>query len=121
MLQISALRIGKKGFERLVIEDPTERERIVRSIHDSVHLGINRTMDMISVKYYWPGMSSDIRLYVSQNLKYVAMKVATIVVVIARFHHVTSARKTITSLRRLLVTYTQFLSGLNSGIKLEWI
>ena len=41
------------------------RRRILKSIHDANHLGVNRTRDMISSKYYWPGMSKEIQSYVS--------------------------------------------------------
>ena len=39
---------------RLVVQDLTKRKRI-----------INRTNSMVSSKYYWPGLFSDVRQYVS--------------------------------------------------------
>ena len=63
------LLLGKESSERLIIEDVAQRERIISSAHDSNHLGINRTSDMISVKYYWPGMSNDIQSYVSSKIQ----------------------------------------------------
>ena len=51
--------------ERLVIEDLGQQQRIVARVHDSSHLGINRTLDMVASKYYWPGLSKDVKLYVS--------------------------------------------------------
>jgi len=51
--------------ERLVVEDAGQRKRIISSIHDTSHLGVNRTHDMVACKYYWPGLSNDIRAYVS--------------------------------------------------------
>ena len=33
-------------------------------VHDSGHLGINRSLDMVASKYYWPGLSKDVKLYV---------------------------------------------------------
>ena len=46
--------------ERLVIEDLGQRQRIVARVHDSGHLGINRSLDMVASKYYWPGLSKDV-------------------------------------------------------------
>ena len=37
------------------MEDRDKRERIIATIHDQSHVGINRTLDMTSSKYYWPG------------------------------------------------------------------
>ena len=53
------------GVKRLVVEDHQKRKRIVASVHDSNHLGINRTVDLVSSKYYWPGQSKDVINYVS--------------------------------------------------------
>ena len=50
---------------RLVVEDKEQRERIVSSIQDPCHLGVNRTVDMIAPKYYWPGLTTDVKQYVS--------------------------------------------------------
>ena len=49
----------------MVIEDVTQRKRIIKSIHDASHMGINRTLDMVSRKYYWPGLTKDVQSYVS--------------------------------------------------------
>ena len=50
---------------KLVIEDAAKRRRIISSIHDSSHMGVNRSIDMVSQKYYWPGLTKDVRSYVS--------------------------------------------------------
>ena len=34
-------------------------------MHDSSDLGVNRTLDMITAKYYWPGLTHDVKEYVS--------------------------------------------------------
>ena len=52
-------------MKRLVVEDQEKKKRIVASIHDSNHLGINRTLDLVVSKYYWPGQSTDVIKYVS--------------------------------------------------------
>ncbi len=51
--------------KRLVIEDAEKRKRILACIHNSSHLGLNRTLDMVVEKYYWPGLSTDVKAYVS--------------------------------------------------------
>ena len=38
----------------IVIENAGQHKRIISSIHDSCHLGVNRTLDMVASKYYWP-------------------------------------------------------------------
>ena len=42
-----------------MVEDPDRRKRIVSSIHDTAHMGLNRTTDMVSGKYYWPRLTAD--------------------------------------------------------------
>ena len=56
---------GSSTQRRLVVEDQEQRKRIVATIHDSNHLGINRTLDLVCSKYYWPGQSKDVIEYVS--------------------------------------------------------
>ena len=50
--------------ERLAVEDFHQRKRIIANVHDSSHLGVNRTLDMITAKYYWPGLTH-VKEYVS--------------------------------------------------------
>ena len=50
---------------RLVVEHLDKRKRIIAGSHDGSHLGLNRTNDMVSSKYYWPGHFTDVRQYVS--------------------------------------------------------
>ena len=50
-----------------MVEDQEKRKRIVATIHDSSHLGINRTLDLVASKYYWPGLSKDVMKYVSSD------------------------------------------------------
>ena len=56
---------SKETTNRLVVEDGAKRERIISSIHDTSHLGVNRTLDMVTAKYYWPGLTRDVKQYVS--------------------------------------------------------
>ena len=59
--------IFKKGDEkRLVVEDKEQRKRIIGAIHDPSHMGVNRTLDMITAKYYWPGQTNEVKEYVSE-------------------------------------------------------
>ncbi len=53
---------------RLVIEDLDKRKRIVASSHNLSHLGVHRTNDTVSSKYYWPGLFNDVQNYVSCNV-----------------------------------------------------
>ena len=54
-----------------MIEDPDHLKRIVSSIRDASHMGLNRTTDMVSGKYYWPGLISDVKACVSSLILYV--------------------------------------------------
>ena len=40
------------AVERLVVEDIAQRKRIISSIHDTSHLGVKWTQDMVAGKYY---------------------------------------------------------------------
>ena len=50
---------------RMVVEDASKRQRILESVHDASHLGINRTLHLVSSKYYWPVLTKDVKDYVS--------------------------------------------------------
>lgn len=44
-----------------------DRSEVLRECHDdpkSAHLGIQKTIDRVLDRYYWPGMSKDIKAYV---------------------------------------------------------
>ena len=49
------------------MEDTEVRRRIITNIHDSSHLGLNRTNDMVARQYYWPGLFKDVRDYLGLN------------------------------------------------------
>ena len=51
-------------MSRLVVEDEGKRKRIISAIHDPNHLGVNRTLSMVTTKYYWPGITTDVKDYV---------------------------------------------------------
>ncbi len=55
--------IGAEG--RVVIENTSQRKRILESVHNSSHFGINRTLDLVSHNYYWPGLTKDVKYFVS--------------------------------------------------------
>ena len=65
MVIIIIIAKANRPEERLMVEDPKQRGRIISSVHDSCHLGLNRTNDMLACKYYWPGMSIPVASYVS--------------------------------------------------------
>ena len=48
-----------------MVEDVNKRNRVMKSIHNSSHFGINRTLDLVSSKYYWPGLTNDVKQYLS--------------------------------------------------------
>ena len=50
---------------RLVVEDVEKQRRIISSTHDLSHFGVHRTNDVVSRKYYWPGLFNDVKSYVS--------------------------------------------------------
>ena len=55
-----------------VVEDTEQRKRIIASIHNASHLGLNRTNNTVANKYYWPGLFTDVRTYVSFScLRYI--------------------------------------------------
>ena len=51
---------------RMVVNSVASQKRIISSVHDQHHLGINRTVEMICNKYYWPNMTNNIKSYVSK-------------------------------------------------------
>ena len=62
--------IGKSatGTPRLVVDDKKRQEKIVSSVHDRQHMGINKTVKLVCLKYYWPGMTKDIASSGTLNL-----------------------------------------------------
>ena len=42
-----------------------ERLRIISSVHDHAHLGRDKTLVQINIKYYWPDTYKEICAYVS--------------------------------------------------------
>ena len=42
----------------------------MESIHNTSHFGVNCTLDLVSSKYYWPGLTNDVKQYVSTNTTY---------------------------------------------------
>ena len=65
--KVQYISTGKaaESAPRLVVENREQRKRIIASIHNASHLGLNRTNDMVASKYYWPGLFVDVRTYVS--------------------------------------------------------
>lgn len=65
MVILHAAKVPAPVAPRLVVEDSEQRKRIVASTHDGSHFGLNRTNDMVASKYYWPGLFTDVKTYVS--------------------------------------------------------
>ncbi len=55
---------NRKDSARLVIESDRQQQRIISTVHDANHLGLNRTYDLIYKKYYWPSMYKEVSTYV---------------------------------------------------------
>ena len=47
------------------MEDPVQQKRIISTVYDANHFGIDKNNDMVASKYYWPGLSAEVRSYVS--------------------------------------------------------
>jgi len=60
-----ALFIEKKPRQwRRVIQCP-DHEEIIRSIHETAHLGIQNTTNKIKERYWWPGILKDVAAFIS--------------------------------------------------------
>ena len=60
-----------------MVEDVNKRNRVMENIHNSSHFGINRTLDLVSSKYYWPGLTNDVKQYVSTTVSSVQVVIET--------------------------------------------
>ena len=56
---------GKTCKPRLVIQDTEERQRIVATVHNQAHLGRDKIVSELNMRYYWPNMYTDVSVYVS--------------------------------------------------------
>lgn len=58
----------KAGALSKVIQSKEKAKDIFREFHSSsigAHCGVHKTLDAISKRFYWPGMSVDIKKWVS--------------------------------------------------------
>ena len=53
---------ASSGVTKFVIESAAQRSRIISS---TSHMGVNRSINMVAQKKYWPGLTKDARAYVS--------------------------------------------------------
>ena len=61
-----SLRLAMTGLSLgRTVEGSDKQKRIISSIHDANHLGVHRTNNLVSKKYYWPNLYKDITAYVS--------------------------------------------------------
>lgn len=63
------LYVGEAPFQRLYVpDDPLVKRRIMRELHESpsaAHPGVTRSIGLVSRHFFWPGMTRDIRRYVT--------------------------------------------------------
>ena len=56
-----------------MLDDTAQKKRIVSSVHDSSHLGVNRTLDLVFTKYYWPRLTNDVKKHYVSDLVCIAV------------------------------------------------
>jgi hypothetical protein len=54
-----------KKKPRLVVQAKKEQVRLIKTIHDTAHLGRDKTLSVLNERYYWPDMYSQVCTYVS--------------------------------------------------------
>lgn len=62
---VKGRRLSNWQWKMVVPND--NRSEILRECHDdpkSAHLGVQKTIDKVMDRYYWPGLSKDVKLYV---------------------------------------------------------
>ncbi len=90
----------------------TSRNRILESVHNASHPGINRTtVDMVSSQYYWPGLTNDVKIYVSKAVPTIVdvLWPSFIALHLYRLHLVIPASETITNFRKPQVLCVPFI------------
>ena len=56
-----------KQRPRLVVQSEGEQLRLIKTIHDTAHLGRDKTLSQLNERYYWPEMYNQVCSYVSLN------------------------------------------------------
>ena len=56
-----------KKNPRLVVQSVDEQQRLVKTIHDTAHLGRDKTLSQLNERYYWPDMYKQVCAYVSTH------------------------------------------------------
>jgi len=126
---ISPHLLGKASTStpRLVVQQVDKRKRIIASIHNASHLGLNRTNDMVAQKYYWPGLFMDVRAYVSfwmclpLNGHDTKLHIMHPLTTLYRWSPVIIANVATKSSRKLWGGCTQFQWSRNFSINMGWI
>ncbi|KAL2091246.1 hypothetical protein ACEWY4_013509 [Coilia grayii] len=69
-------RRKQQTYVARVVQSPKEANDIFVSFHDSEHgghCGMEKTLNAVSSRYYWPGMEKDIRKWITEPLELVGM------------------------------------------------
>lgn len=56
-----------KKKPRLVVQSVVEQQRLIRAIHDTAHLGRDKTLSQLNERYYWSDMYKQVCAYVSRH------------------------------------------------------
>ena len=56
-----------KQRPRLVVQSEREQLRLIKTIHDTAHLGRDKTLSQLNEQYYRPEMYNQVCSYVSLN------------------------------------------------------
>ena len=54
-----------KQRPRLAVQSEEEQLKLIRTMHDTAHLGRDKTLSQLNERYYWPEMYNQVCSYVS--------------------------------------------------------
>ena len=56
-----------KQNPRLVVQSMDEQQRLIKTIHDTAHIGRDKVLSQLTKRYYWPDMYKQVCEYVSRQ------------------------------------------------------